>query len=111
MPAAIPSWLPAAIPSGLAAAIRSRVMDGHRLGIAEPMLDHRARPAGEPLDVAQVRTLVLRAERQRGSAGAGACGSPDPMHVALRHVRDLEIDDVRHAVDIDTARGNVGCDQ
>ena len=33
------------------------------------------------------------------------------MHVILGHVRQFEIDDVRHPIDIDAAGGNVGGDK
>ena len=33
------------------------------------------------------------------------------MDVALRHVRQLEVDDVADRVDVDAARGDVGGDQ
>ena len=48
------------------------------------------------------------AERDRLAAGAGARGAPDAVDIGLGDLRQLEIDDVGHAVDVDTARSDVG---
>ena len=42
---------------------------------------------------------------------AGAAGAADAVHVALAVVRRVEVDDVRDAVDVDAAGGDVGRDQ
>ena len=63
------------------------------------------------LDVAQERQLVVRAERDRDAVGAGARGAADAVHVAFRDVRQVEVDDVADAVDVDAAGGDVGRDQ
>ena len=63
------------------------------------------------LDIAQERQLVVRAQRDRDAIGAGARGAADAVHVAFRHVRQVEVDDVGDAVDVDAAGGDVGRDQ
>src|SRR5262249_49251959 len=52
---------------------------------------HRQRPAGHPLDVAQIAALLGAAEGECRAAGARARGAPDAMDIALRHVRDLVV--------------------
>ncbi len=74
-----------------------------------PVLDLERLPR-QLLDVAQQMALVAAAERDRDALGAGACRPADTMDIALRHFRQLEIDDMGHAVDIDAARGDVGRD-
>ena len=47
--------------------------------------------------------LLIAAERDRDPGGAGPRGSADAMHVIFGHVRQLEIDDVRHPVGVGAA--------
>src|SRR5712691_6777393 len=63
---------------------------------------------GELLDAAQLAALAAVAERQGDARGAGARGAADAMDVALGVGRQLVVDDVGHAVDIDAARSEVG---
>lgn len=63
------------------------------------------------LDVAQVSTFVLRAERNRHAILAGARGAADPVHIAFRHVRQFKIHHMADAGDINSSGGNVGGDQ
>jgi hypothetical protein len=63
------------------------------------------------LDIAQMGPLLVAAKRDRGPGGAGTRSSANAMHVIFGHVRQFEIDDVRHPVDIDAAGGNVGGDK
>ena len=70
--------------------------------------DHRDMPASDPLDIAQELTLLAVAERNRLSAGTGARRPADTVDVAFRHIRQVEINDVRDAVDIDSARRDIG---
>ena len=51
------------------------------------------------------------AEGDRDAVGAGARGAADAVDIALRHVGQLEIDDMGDAVDVDAARRDVGRDQ
>ena len=67
--------------------------------------------AGQALDVAQEVALLRVAERDGDAGGAGACRAADAVDIALRHVRQLELHDVRDLVDVDAARGDVGGDQ
>ena len=53
--------------------------------------------------------LFGRYESQRGSGCFSATGSADTMHVGLAVRRDLVIDDVRDAIDVEAASGDVGC--
>ncbi len=55
------------------------------------------------------RTLLAAAQRDGDALGAGARGAADAVDVALGHVGQLVVDDVRHLVDVDAARGDVGC--
>src|SRR5260370_6083138 len=66
---------------------------------------------GELLDAAQLATLAAVAERQGDARGAGARGAADAMNVALGVGRQLVVDDVGHAVDVDAARSEIGGDQ
>src|SRR5882672_8616950 len=66
---------------------------------------------GELLDAAQLAALAAVAERQRDARGAGARGAADAMDIALGVGRQLVVDDVGDAGDVDAARGEVGGDQ
>src|SRR5262245_54781062 len=68
----------------------------------------RNRHPDQLLDVAQVGALLGVAERDRDAAGAGARGAADAVHVAFGNVRQVVVDDVADAVDVDAARGDVG---
>ena len=59
----------------------------------------------------QLAALAAVAERQGDARGAGARGAADAMDVALGVGRQLVVDDVGHAVDVDAARGEIGGDQ
>src|SRR5438067_481833 len=63
------------------------------------------------LDVAQEGGLFVVAERDRDARRAGPRRAADAVHVALRNVRQVVVDDVADAVDVDAARRDVGCDQ
>ena len=71
-------------------------------------LHHADRTSNQLLDCAQARPLGTVAQRHRDSRSACAPGATDPVHVAFRFVRQLEVEHVAHRVDVDTARGNVG---
>jgi hypothetical protein len=64
---------------------------------------------GQTLDVPEIAALLGAAEGERDAGRPGPGGPPDAMDIALRHVRDLEIDDMGDAVDID-APGVLGND-
>ncbi len=66
---------------------------------------------GQPFDVAEVSPFLVAAQRYRYSGCTGARGSANAVNIVLRHVWQLEIDDVRHAFHIDPAGGDVGGDE
>src|SRR5690606_4150963 len=55
----------------------------------------RNAPLDEALDVAQQLPLLAVAEGDGAAAGARATGAADAVDVALGHVRQVEVDDVR----------------
>jgi hypothetical protein len=71
----------------------------------------RDRLARQALNVAQQPDLVAAAERNRRTGGTGARGASDAVDIALRHVRQLEVNDMRDLIDVDTAGSNIGRDQ
>src|SRR6185312_13636508 len=73
--------------------------------------DDRERPARQPLDIAQQRPLLGAAKGERDAGAAGTRGAADAVDVALRHVRQVEIDDMGNAIDVDAAGGDIGVDQ
>jgi len=52
--------------------------------------------------------LVDADERDRLAVGARAPGAADAVHVVLRHVGQVVVDDARQLRDVDAARGDVG---
>ena len=64
--------------------------------------------AGQLFDIREVRALRPVAERDRRTLLTGAAGAADAVHIGLRDVRQIEVDDERQLADVDTARGNVG---
>ena len=72
---------------------------------------HRNGESRQIFDTAQIGPLLVAAERDCRPGGAGARRSPDPVHIILGHVRQLEIDDMRDVVHVDPARRNVGGDE
>src|SRR4051812_31651239 len=66
---------------------------------------------GQPLDVAEIGLLIISAEADRNARCAGPRGAADAVDILLRHIGQLEVDDVAHARHIDAARGDVGRDQ
>src|SRR5260221_10706902 len=75
-----------------------------------PMVRRRNGHADQLLDIAKVRRLLGVAERDRDTCRPGSRGAADAMHISFRHIRQIEIDDVPDAVDIDTPRVYVGRD-
>ena len=87
-----------------------RVLIGGRLA-AERMFRHIDLPLDQAFDAAQIVAFRRVAERQGHALGAGARGAADAVDVTFGLVRQLEIDDVGHAVHVDAARRNIGRDQ
>lgn len=80
-----------------------------RCGLREPW---RKRHGGnrllqEPLDVTELPELFLCRERPRVPGALRACGAPDAMDVVIRHIRKIEIHDVRDVDDVNPARGDI----
>jgi hypothetical protein len=76
----------------------------------------RGRPVVEPapeelLDVFEEVPIVVVAERNRASGRTCTTGATDAVHVRLGDVRQLVVEDVRDAVDVDAACGDVGRDE
>ena len=67
--------------------------------------------ADHALDIAQEHAFLLVAERDGDAVGAGPRGAADAVDIAFGHVRQVVVDDVADAVDVDAAGGNVGRDQ
>ncbi len=86
-------------------AIRTRLGGGSR--VVAPVR-RRDRHADQLLDVAQIGPLLAVAERDRHALRAGARSAADAVHVALRNVRKVVVDDMADAIDIDAARRDVG---
>ena len=55
--------------------------------------------------------LVDAHERDRVALHAGSAGSADPVDVVLGLRRELEVDDVRQAVDVEAASRDLGRDE
>ena len=72
---------------------------------------HGQRAADLPLDIVQPRALLGVAQRDREAAAAGATGTPDPVDIAFRQARQIVIEDMRHRVHVDPARGDIGRDE
>ena len=68
-------------------------------------------PPEHVLDRAQPIALVARHERERLAGAAGATRPADAMHVVLRHVRQLVVDDLRQLDDVEPACSDVGGDE
>ena len=64
--------------------------------------------ADEPLDGLQLLALLRRNERYGLARRTGPTRAADPMHVVLRHVRQVEVHDLWQAVDVDAAGRDVG---
>ena len=67
--------------------------------------------ADESLDGLQLLAFLGRNEGHGLSRRTGPTRAADPMHVVLRHVRQVEVHDLWQAIDVDTAGRDVGCHQ
>ena len=63
---------------------------------------------GQLLDIVQVRSFLVAAKRNCRTSRTGARRSANTVDIVFRHVRQFEVDDVRHVVDIYPACGDVG---
>src|SRR5262245_44353761 len=62
----------------------------------------------ELLDRLQEERARLVGQADGFAGGAGARGAPDPVHVVLDVLGQVPVDHVAHALDVETARGDVG---
>jgi hypothetical protein len=69
------------------------------------------RQPGQLFNIAQVTAFLIAAQRDRYAGRTGARRSADAVNIIFGNVRQLEVDDVRYAFDIDPSRGNVGGDE
>ena len=65
----------------------------------------------EPLDRDKLAALLRRGQRDRVTALTGSGGAPDAVHVVLGNVREIEVDNVTDANDVEPAGGDVGRDE
>src|SRR4051812_28911376 len=87
-----------------------RECDGRVGGRAEIVAWHRDSRnllTHSTLDGAYHRDLVRRHECVRVAGGRGAPGAPDAMHVILGLLRDIVVDDVTDAGDVEPSLGDV----
>ena len=78
----------------------------------EPVLDGPwDRLLQHPLHRSEQVGLVDAHERDRRAGRAGPSGSSDPVDVVLRIPRELEVDDDRQVLDVESARSDVRRDQ
>ena len=84
--------------------VRVHVVDARQLHLGE-------RLPGGPLDRLEQMPLTRGHEQQRLARTAGAAGTADAVHVGLGVVRDVVVDDVGDAVDVETTRGDIGGDE
>ncbi len=65
----------------------------------------------EFFDVFQIAHFFAVHQRQGRAAGSGAACAANAVHIIFGHVGQFKIDHLRQLVDIQPARGNVGCHQ
>ena len=63
------------------------------------------------LDIPKISSFLVAAQRNRDAGRTRARRSADAVNVVFGNVRQLEVDDVRHAFHIDTPRGEIGRDE
>jgi len=67
--------------------------------------------SGQLFDVADVGFFVGLAEGDRVPGCSGASCASDTVHVCFRDIGNFVVDDVLQFINIDPARGDVGCDK
>src|SRR3569832_907499 len=63
--------------------------------------------AGQAFDTGELAPIVRSDQRYRRAGGAAATGAADAVNVIFRHHRQIEVDDVTDALDVETARSDV----
>ena len=76
-------------------------------GAVRMVRHHRKVFADEPFDIGEEGALVDGAERQGDPGGAGPARASDPVDVAFRLVREVEVDHVRQVDDVEAPGGDV----
>lgn len=61
----------------------------------------------DALDVSQISGLIGVTKRDRNPCPAGSRGAPNAVHIALRFIGQIEVEDVRDVVDVEPSGGNV----
>ena len=67
--------------------------------------------ADVPFDRPQLTVLVRSRKARRAAFGIGASGAPNPVHVVLGRLRQIEIDHSVNPRHVDPASGDVRCNQ
>jgi len=94
--------------------LRRTLGGGHaRHGAArrKPAIRRRDTLADQSLDRTQERAFLAIAKGDGNAGSSRPRGAADPMHIGFRDIRQIEIDDMRDAIDIDAARRDVSCDE
>src|SRR5690606_22012078 len=66
----------------------------------------RNRLLDEALDALHVHAFCVVDQRDGDALAAGAAGTADAVHVVFREFRQIVVDDMRHARDVDAACGD-----
>ena len=78
---------------------------------AGALVDRRDGDADHALDIAQESCFLVIAERNCDAVGAGARGAADAVDIRFRNVRQVVVDHMADAVDVDAAGSDVGGDE
>src|ERR1700751_4758243 len=76
-----------------------------------PLVSRRDGHPNQLLDIADQRDPLGIAQRNGDAVRSCPGGAADPVNVGLWDVREIKIHDVADAVDVDSARGDIGGDQ
>src|SRR5262249_32127274 len=79
--------------------------------LASAPIGRRDRHADQPFDVAKIGPLFMIAEGDCHTVGAGACGTTDAVHITLGNIRQIVVDDMADAIDVDAAGGDISRNQ
>ena len=66
---------------------------------------------GEALDTLDVHAFRVVHQRDGQTVTAGATGTADAVYVVFRELRQVVVDDVTDAIDVDAAGSDVGRNQ
>lgn len=65
----------------------------------------------ESLDITEESEIIMITERVGYTTCTSTTSTTDTVNVGLRYIRDIIVDHMFKRVDIDTARGNICCDE